>query len=85
VLIVVEYRNSFEILETLFYFEAFWGLDVFQINGHEITSYLLDNLYLLLGVDRVNTEWNNLHSSQQLEEERFAFHHWQTSSGTDVA
>lgn len=82
----MEDRKHLEAIESFFDVEAFRGFDVFKIDSVEVAKQFDDGLDCLFGTGtRVHADWNDLHVTKQLEQQRFSLHDGKTSARPDVA
>ena len=85
-LIVMEDRQHLKAVEPFLNVEAFRRFDVFQVDRVEVAQQFDDGLDCLLGAGtRVHADWNDLHVTEQLEQQRLSFHDGEASARSDVA
>ena len=84
-MLVVVHHGDVEFgLERVFDFEAFRGLDVFEVDAAERRGDSLHDLDELFRVFLVDFDIENVDTGINLEQERLAFHHRLTREGADV-
>ena len=84
-LVIVHHRNIEFRLERVFDFEAFRGLDVFEIDTAERRGDSLHDFDELLRVLLVDFDIEHVDASVNFEEQSLAFHHRLARQSADVA
>ena len=84
-LVVVHHRDVESLLQTLFYIETLWRLDVLKVNAAECGSNLLNCLAELHGVFLINLNIEDVDAAVYLEKQAFTLHNGLTTHGTNIA
>ena len=84
-LVVVHHRDVESLLQTLFYIETLWRLDVLKVNAAECGSNLLNCLAELHGVFLINLYIEDVDAAVYLEKQAFTLHNGLTAHRTYIA